>query len=223
LPAGKVLHVCEFEFDFDRGGGMVRVVLPLQILLLTAMLVTCERHDMYELANFGEPPKTGLYLYYIASLKNGNLDGREGADRICYQEGYAYHKFVQATTVKAFLSVSETDEIKYIVPVYLWYYPVYALNPSLNIVQFSTSWDALWDGINSMTLLTALNLTSNWWSGSNVDGRVISGNTCDGWRSSDPLKFGQTGDPNGVALNWVGPPATLSDCGTPRFVLCLAY
>jgi hypothetical protein len=200
---------------------MIRIFLPFQIFFITALLVTCERHDMYELATLGQPPRTGLYLYYVNSPKNGNLGGREGADRICYQEGYAYHKFVQATTVKAFLSVSLIDEIRFLVPLEYWSFPVYGINPSFNFTEVSESWAGLWDGSINNMLQMAVGLPLNWWSGSNPDGSVMSGVTCGEWHNSDLSNTGEAGNQGLIIPGWIS--GIAQTCDTIQDVVCLAY
>jgi hypothetical protein len=204
---------------------MVRIFLVLQIFLAVALFVTCERVDMHKVATVGPPPKTVIFLYYLTSTRTGNIGGRDGADGICRSEGILYNTFLNASSVKAFISVSPTDEIRFLVPVEYWYYPVYGISPALATTLISDSWQGLWDGGINASLVAATGIPIPppfWWSGSNVDGSVAIGLTCGEWHNSDASP-GQPGSQNGVAMNWIGPPTAPQACNTNQYVLCLAY
>jgi hypothetical protein len=206
---------------------MMRILIPVQLLLCAALLGTCERHDMHDLAIIGLPPNRAIYLYYISGVKSGSLGGRNGADTLCYTEGIVYHKFLKADTVKAFLSVSQTDEVRFLVPKEFWYYPVVGINSSLAAALISDSWLGLWSGSIKTDLAAALGIPAAvppyWWSGSNADGSLAAGATCGGWNQSDNTTMGQAGDQNSVAMSWIGTPTPAQTCNSSQFVLCLAY
>jgi hypothetical protein len=182
------------------------------------MLVTCERHDMYDLAQYGLPPQGAIYVY-PAGTHTGDMGGRKGADELCYKEGYIYHKALKASTVKAFLSVSAMDELRFIVPVELWGYPVYGIDSTMAVTQIADSWNTL---ITSTPPPVAINVAVGiggvyWWSGSDSYGSFKVDYACSEWHYSGAasLPYGNCGTNSLAAAN--------QTCDLNHYLLCLAY
>ncbi len=204
---------------------MARILLLLQLLIIVVLLGTCERHDMFELATIGQAPNKAIYLYFLPNARPGSLGGRNGADTACYNEGLMYYKFLKAATVKAFLSVSPTDEVRFLVPPDFWSYPVAGIDSSFAVTTISDSWHALWSGSIKTSLASALGMPPSppyWWAGSNVDGSFSSGASCDQWSQANTTT-GNVGDQVIVGANWIGPPTPPQSCDSAQFVICLAY
>ncbi len=199
---------------------MIRIFLVMTSLIAALAFTACERYDMYDLAKYGLPPRNALYIFQ-AGIHDGNLGGREGADSICYNEGYLYYTFLKAGTVKAFISVSVIDEIRNLVPAEFWAYPVFGINPSLAVTSIADSWASLWSGTINTDLQTAIGLPVAWWSGSNFDGSVLIGSTCNDWHVADST-LAQVGDPLFNSMEWISSP-TMQACKTTQYLLCLTY
>ncbi|OHD64203.1 MAG: hypothetical protein A2176_01025 [Spirochaetes bacterium RBG_13_51_14] len=194
---------------------MIRIIVALHLLLAAVLLSTCERADMYDLALNGLPPNSVIYLYSVGT-HNGDLGGRNDADRICQDEGIAYLSLINASTVKAFLSVSITDEIRFLVPTTYWHYPVYGITPAMTLSQTAANWLNLING----TLITNIDAAtgiapSYWWSGSTPAGGVSS-MTCSEWQDSTVGILGELGGTYIDSGNNAG-------CDASYPVLCVAY
>ena len=194
---------------------MIRILVVIQLLCAALLFATCERSNMYDLAKYGLPPQSVIYIYSI-NPQMGNLGGRNNADSLCYKQGIVYHTFVKAGTVKAFISISAIDEIRFLVPVQYWHFPVMGISPGMFFNSISSTWLDLWVGTAVAPINAAVGIgTSNWWSGSNPDGSVTIDGTCSEWNKSDSGASGQTG--------MAGISNALSTCDLSQFVLCVAY
>jgi hypothetical protein len=199
---------------------MIRIFFVAASLIAALVYAACERYDMYDLAKYGLPPRGALYIFQ-AGIHDGNLGGRDGADSICYNQGYVYYTLLKAGTVKAFISISVIDEIRNLVPADFWAYPVFGIDPSLAVTPIADSWASLWSGNIKNPLQLAIGLPVLWWSGSNSDGSVIINLTCNGWQAADTTQ-GQVGDPTFTSAEWISSP-TPQACNTTQYLLCLAY
>ena len=196
---------------------MLRIFLAIQLVCAALLLATCERINMHDLAKYGLPPQSAIYLFPLHS-QAGNLGDRNSMDIMCYQEGLAYHTLVNASTVKAFLSFSVIDELRFLVPIQYWYFPVIGISPTLTVTTIASSWIELLSGasppINPIN--TSVGIAVSFWTGSNADGSISNDFTCSGWNDSTGTfngRFGQTIIDNGsVACNDITP-----------YILCIAY
>jgi hypothetical protein len=194
---------------------MNRLVIAIMLLLTSLVFATCERSDMYNLAMYGLAPKAAIYLYQIG-LSSGDAKNDNDANTNCYTMGLQYHSLIGASTVKAFRSFSLTEEIRFIVPVKYWQYPVLGISPALTITTISGTWAGLWDGALDNPINTALGMTGTtyWWSGSNADGST-SVNTCGEWHESASTSSGQAG---GAGIS-----ESTATCDNTLYLICVAY
>jgi hypothetical protein len=194
---------------------MLRILVTVNLLVASLLLVTCERSDMFNLAKFGLPPQTVIYLFPLVQY-TGNLGGRDDIDNMCYNVGIMYHSFVKAGTVKGFISVSLIDDLRLLIPTQFWKYPVVGLSPSLVPTLISSTWAGLLAGSMVNSIDSALGIPAlNWWSGSNADGGFNTVNNCSEWHTSDSASMGQVGL-SGISSG------TLT-CDLPAYLLCVAY
>jgi hypothetical protein len=194
---------------------MGRILITITILVASLLLATCERSDMFNLAMYGLPPKSAIYIYPV-NQHAGNMGGRSEIDAICYNEGMTYHSSVKAGTVKGFISVSLIDDIRLLVPSQYWQYPVIGISPLMTTTVISNTWAGMLGGLLLSTFDTAVGIAGmNWWSGSYADGSFNATDNCSGWHSLDPAVFGQAG-----STGFNGTPIT---CSTFNYLLCIAY
>jgi hypothetical protein len=193
---------------------MARIISAITILIAVLLFTMCERADMYDLATTGAPPKTAIYLFATILPYPGDLGGRMGADEICYNEGIIFTSLIRATNVKAFLSVSPADELRFLVPSDYWLYPVIGIAPGLIFTPISPTWLSMIGGTYSNTIDTSLGLASYWWSGSNGDGS-ISPRSCMGFEDGTAAQLGELGGPSIDSSN------VSCDVGYP--LVCVAY
>jgi hypothetical protein len=157
-------------------------------------------------------PTAGVFLF------DGNADGtvyggRSGADALCATAAARLADGSFAVShVHAFLSVSDTDEIRDMPA----NYGVPTTRPvgSITGAVVATSWSGLLSG----TLLQSLDSAgirtagSGWYSGSNPDGSVatlvtdggVHPYTCSGWTSSDAFLDGEYGYGSATDSTWMG-------------------
>lgn len=197
----------------------MRIIIFFQLFLAAVLSMTCERTDVHRLALYGVPPRNVLYIFPVYS-HYGNLGGRNGADQLCRDEGRFIYHSLGLTTVKAFISVSDIDDIRSLVTPEWWYYPVYGIHPVNGPTLISETWAALWDGSIDLNLQTTLGIGGSWWSGSNADGTVNPAGVCSEWDVYDS-SAGQTGSDVGTDATWIS--STTSACNMFNTVLCLAY
>lgn len=194
---------------------MIRILIVIQLVCAALLLATCERSNMYDLAKYGLPPQSVIYIYSI-NTQMGNLGGRNNADSLCYKQGIVYHTFVKAGTVKAFISISAIDEIRFLVPVQYWHYPVIGISPGMFFNSISSTWLDLWVGTSVAPINAAVGIgASNWWSGSNSDGSATIDGTCSEWHNLDTVTTGNIGG--------IGVSSGSSTCDVSQYVLCVAY
>jgi len=193
---------------------MKRLAGATMTLMAFLVFATCERSDIFNLAMYGVPPKTAIYLYQIGT-SSGDAGSDNDANSNCYSRGLAYLSLTGASTVKAFRSFSVAEEIRFMVPSQYWQYPVIGISPSLALTPLSGTWAGLWDGSIDNPINTALGMTvtNYWWSGSNADGSASS--TCNAWNESLSTQQGQAG---GAGISEI-----TSTCDNSYYLVCLAY
>ena len=157
----------------------------------------------------------------------GGADGREGADNLCKaaaSPGGAF-SFLSGKTIKAFISVSGTDQIKDVVPPAFQELPVYGIKSNGVQTLLKSSWTGLWNntGIEA-TMNAATGIDSGWWNGSNVDGTYKGDNSsCSQWTSSSSTNppIGEGGNHTQTNFYWID--SFNATCGYDNFLLCVAY
>jgi hypothetical protein len=195
---------------------MLRIFFAIQLVCATLLLATCERSNMYDLAKYGLPPQTAIYLFPVGP-QAGAFGSRYNADNLCYQQGIAYHTLVNAGTVKAFVSFSVVDELRFLVPIQYWYFPVMGISPTLTLTTISTSWLDLLSGLASPinTSVGLLN-TNYFWTGSTGDGGAVIAENCSGWNDSTGAFNGRYG---GLTIY----DGLLACSDSTVYILCVAY
>ncbi len=194
---------------------MARIVLAINLLVATLAFITCERENVYDLATLGFSPKTAIYVYHIGQV-NGDLDGRDTIDRMCFNQGLPYHKTLDASTVKALVSMDSFDQLRLVVPPAFWGYPVIGISNTLATTLIATSWSGMVSGYYENSIDVALGIGGmNWWSGSLADGSFDTTYNCLNWSTSDPLQSGQVGT-NTLSTTQI-------TCDIPAYLLCIAY
>ena len=136
-------------------------------------------------------------------------------DRICFYEGIQYLALIGASNVKAFISVSAVDEMRFLIPAAYWAYPVFGLSESFTITPIAMTWYDLFDGSTINNIDVAVGIGGQiWWSGSLNDGSLAT-STCNGWHDGSNLAVGQVG---GTLIN-----EGTASCDIGRRLLCIAY
>ncbi len=169
-----------------------------------------------------EPPPR-IVVYGRDGIADGNLQlagaamsGREGADAVCRMMMPAG---VPTMNVRAFLSVSDADEIRDFPTLYMVPTDRQIVTP--NGTKIADDWTDLLDGNIDVSLAEA-GQPYDFWSGSNDDGSVAP-ETCTGWTVNAMDASGGRGNPN-ATTNWLrrstGP--TLQ-CNNFDGVFCLAW
>lgn len=123
-------------------------------------------------------------IYITTANHDGNLGGRAGADLFC-ADNKPSNLSVDCTNLHAFLSVSDTDEIRDMVDnynyqgghVYWWN------NEKKMLVRLASSWADMLDGSIEFSQEVGTGISTNVWGGSYDDGR-LSNHTCGGWSDS---------------------------------------
>jgi hypothetical protein len=194
---------------------MIRIFIVIHLVCTALLLATCERSNIYDMAKYGLSPQAAIYIFPI-NQQGGSFGGRNNADSACYRQGISYLTLVKANTVKAFVSFSAIDEIRFLVPVQYWYFPVIGISPSMSVSTISNTWLDIWDGISVASIIDSVGLTGNrWWSGSNADGSTSIGDNCSEWQKSDGTYTGRYGD-TVISSGSVA-------CSDSLYILCVAY
>jgi hypothetical protein len=167
---------------------------------------------------------TKLYIFSGPS-NNGQLGGRSGADAMCRTAQNNNYGFLAGKTVKAFLSVSGTDQIKDLVPVPYQNLPVFGVKSSDTLAtgtQIKDKWTNLWGATGILaTMQTATGISGWWWSASDSNG-TTPGGSCTGWTNGTAGGTGTGGTFNdSTDPNWIG--FFGENCDQPNTVMCLAY
>ncbi len=163
-----------------------------------------------------------VYIFSTSTLYNGNLGGRSGADAKCKARYDAAFTGLNCTTVKAFISVNGSDEIRdmpgnYGVPTNVVIYGPTGLRIGIN-------WADLLDGTIERSMADAGVETSyNYWTGSNSNGSVTSIN-CSGWSNDGGFSnYGEGGSQSETGSKWLQS-AFLVTCNmADRTLLCVCW
>ena len=172
-------------------------------------------------ADPGTPP-SAIYLFN-AGQPTGALGGRSGADTLCASAVATAGLPITPVKVKAFLSVSASDQARDLLPSAWWSVAIPIMDPTgTNTV--AGSWNDLLDGSINMTMGAAGIIPSGYWmwSGSESDGTFTAGgNSCNGWTSATSGVFGWAGASNSAGVNWIA--LGSQGCSASCYLLCLAY
>jgi hypothetical protein len=220
---------------YSKGGGIqmkkLRNIVIFVIVFLVSIgfsIISCKEtktNDNLALLALIGSSTARIYIFTGPTL-DGNLGGRAGVDNICRNARTANYRFLNNKTVKGFLSVSPTDQIKDLVPIQYQDLPVYGVKTTDSLFSgtlLADAWTQLWDSTSlSATLEAATGADAAWWSGSNEDGTYNTANTnCAGWTSNNPANSTVNGAWTAVDI-WVSAYVAIG-CNQPHPVMCVAY
>jgi hypothetical protein len=165
-----------------------------------------------------DPGPSTLYLF-DGGGKAGALGGRAGADAVC-QAAVASHSALGLTSVRAFLSVNASDEIRDMPVSYGFPTGVPIHGPTG--VKIADDWADLLDGSVDATLTAAQALATDYfYTGSGSDG-ALDVHNCSGWTDSGTLFDGHYGSSYFTDARWVA--TGDATCGLTQYhVLCLGW
>ncbi|MBI1909064.1 MAG: hypothetical protein HYS22_02715 [Deltaproteobacteria bacterium] len=156
-----------------------------------------------------------IIMFGTGGAGGGNLGGRAGADALCT----ASVGSLSCNTIRAFISVSDADEIRdmpgnYGVPTTV------AIQGSTG-TKIANNWEDLLDGTIPTSLATAGITDTTWWSGSTTNGSLS--NNCSNWTTSSFVApGGQQAFANVTDSNWIS--QSNQSCAVGALVvLCLCY
>ena len=156
-----------------------------------------------------------IYLYATGATENGNIQGdyptaREGADAVCID---TKPTGLDCSNIRAFISISDTDEIRDIPTNYDLKTSIPITNEegySATNTALADDWDDLLDGtvdnsLNDLGIIVGNTKApaEQWWSGSNLDGSLNS-NHCSTWTDDLPaVPTGMTGFNSSTNSYWI--------------------
>jgi len=161
-----------------------------------------------------------LILFSTEKTYDGNLGGRQGADKICQSETPST---LRCSNIHAFISVKSGDTIKEMPKVYRYKVDkaIYWYNRSSNnFLLAANNWQDLLDGSIISSPNEGTGARVNYWVGANPDGSLNSKN-CRNWTSDGPTLSGAEG--RGVVKDsrWLGK-GSLS-CEGKDNLLCICH
>ena len=171
-----------------------------------------------------------LYLFNAGS-HTGKLTSmvsaspRADIDAICENARMETYPYLPCGTVRAFISVSATDDIEGMASNYGVPLNKRIVGPSG--VEIASNWLDLLDGSINETLNHADIAPNEWWSGSDEHGKYLplsscaGCNTCSGWTSETTTMTGMTGDHNKTDSAWMSD--QLRRCDKKYFLLCACW
>lgn len=166
-------------------------------------------------------------LIYSGGTHDGNLGSRSNADAICETAAASFPALSGTQVKKAFISFSNTDRIKDLVPYNSS--PVYAVKTDGTTTLIKNKWKSLWNGIDiTIELMNALGIVSygNWWSGCKNDGLFESSASCNSWTTNSSGSSGTYGWLNHMwGDEWLAPEGEsyTTGCNEGWVILCVAY
>jgi hypothetical protein len=181
-------------------------------------------------------PKAGeakVYIFRDMSKWTGKLsasDPRGDANFNCLFSS-AHFPFMNGKNIRAFISVSGTDQIKDLATGAAPNWPVYGVNGTYGFgvatnvceTKLADSWNDLWSLTSSIdtNLHAAAGIDDWWWSGSNADGTYGTGASCGGWKSNDVHSYGRAGTFHDEDYNWINDNDV--SCDGQHYLLCIAF
>lgn len=161
-----------------------------------------------------------VYMFAADGVSTA-IGGRSGADTMCTSARTANYSSLPDAHVRAFISVSASDEIRDMPSNYSTPTDREIRGPTH--IKLADDWADLLDGTVDVTLFAAGILDDSfWYSGSDGYG-ALSEHNCSGWTSPDALFDGAYGLNSNTDSQWMnsGSEAT---CGLNSYhVLCLAW
>jgi hypothetical protein len=216
---------------------MKRLVLTISIVIISLLSLVCYRFDLYNEISSKKstlisllqpqvllPQKIYIFTNTGLPIQTGNIGGRVGADLNCNNlYSTTFSSFLNVSVVRAFISVSNIDQIKDLVPTSIMTDPVYGVKSNATITPIANAWTDLWSTatiplLNSVG--TATDAGAGWWSGSDTLGQFDTVNNCTNW-SSSIVGNGTYGDPTVTGATWIQF-GTLP-CSSALKLLCVAY
>ena len=160
-----------------------------------------------------------LILWTTKDKYDGNLGGRQGADRICQKE---MPKVLNCSNLHAFISVTENDSIKNMPDNYK-----YAKNRAIywynvknnNLVLTADNWSDLIDGSIKVSPDEGTGEQTNYWVGSHPDGSLNNNKNCRNWTGNGPTMSGSEGRGATKDARWLGIGSL--DCDAQDNILCV--
>ncbi len=200
---------------------MIRISSFMIVTLIAAAsyLAGCQRGD---LEHFEPSPAVlqPIYIFNAGLQVGGTLGGRAGADATCRAAAQSQLVTMEAAYVKAFLSVNEYDELKYVVPISRWASPVFGMKTDGTLIQISADWNSLWDGTIDVSLKSAVEANmNNHWTGSTQYGTYSTDQTCNGW--TDSMAYGMEGSATNIDYQWMDNGAI--QCDGADYLLCVGF
>jgi len=171
-----------------------------------------------------------LYLFNAGS-HTGKLTSmvsaspRADIDAICENARMETYPHLPCGTVRAFISISASDDIEDMASNYGIPLDKRIVSPSG--VAIASNWLDLLDGSIIETLNHADIAPHEWWSGSDEHGKYlpvspcVGCNTCSGWTSENPSLTGMTGAHNKTDSAWMSD--QLRRCDKQYFLLCACW
>jgi hypothetical protein len=181
----------------------------------------------------GDASSSGPWVYLFNGGSSGtSFGGRTGADAMCANAAAKLDAGAPFAHVRAFLGVSDSDEIRDMPTNYG--VPVDRPVGSVSGVEVASDWSALLGGTITHSLSNAGVLTSvvGWWySGSNPDGSLatqptLDGGThpltCVGWTSGNAFLDGEYGSAGVTNSQWIS--TAQATCGLGNYnLLCVGW
>jgi hypothetical protein len=205
-------------------GTLAATVANLSAVNFTSFVKTTDLQNIDAATLGGTPAAQYLRVRVVlfaesTTRRTGALGGRSGADNLCT---ISAARPAGLARVRAFLSISSTDQIKD-------FPTLYGLPTSLPITSpvgtvIGPNFPDLFNDAHQSSFFDAKVLPQSlpWWSGSFADGSAAT--TCNGFTSDANLRLGETGDAAAIGSTWLqGSGGTGASCGTSAFVVCIAF
>ena len=167
-----------------------------------------------------------IYLFsaddnkYRGKLSNNtNLeDIRTDIDNKCLSSSNAGS--LAFSNVRAFISISEDDEIAKFINIDLYNIPDSWVVKGVSETKIANNWSDLMDGNIENKLQDANVVNHKWWSGSNADG-TYNFNSCNNWTSDSNSVDGMIGTENHEDYKWIS--EKNEKCHTEQRIICVGW
>ncbi len=144
---------------------------------------------------------------------------RDTIDNLCVNARADNYSWLPCSNVRAFISVSDSDEIAGMPE--LHGIPANKRIIGSSGVEIAESWADLLDGSIAVTLKEAGIANDQWWSGSDNGGRYLADNSCGGWTDGTNSSTGMSGAHNRSNLEWIESAAR--NCNNQLDLLCSCW
>ena len=142
---------------------------------------------------------------------------RDTIDSLCMQARLIDYPALPCLNVRAFISVSASDDIAGMPGNYG--VPAGRKITGPGGVTVVDNWSDLLDGTIDVNLFDAGVAPDDWWSGSVSDGSFDGTDNCSGWTSTGTK--GSSGKNNKSDDEWIA--GNVPNCSSPRLVLCVCW